>query len=91
MLAGLGRQVQTTGLLPQDAIETALASLKRFRALCDTLAVSRVWAIATAACRDAENGRDFIAQAERICRTPIKILSGKREANLTAHGIVSGI
>ena len=91
VLAGLGRQVQSTGLLTQDAIDTALKALVRFRALCDTLHVRKVWAIATAACRDARNGRSFIAQAERICRTPIKILSGKREAQLTALGVISGI
>ena len=51
----------------------------------------RVWAIATAACRDARNGRAFIAKAERICGTRISILSGKREAHLTALGVVSGI
>jgi len=91
VLAGLGRQVQTTGLLAQDAINTALAALRRFRALCDILHVKKLWAIATAACRDAENGEAFIAQAERICRTSISILSGKREAHLTALGVVSGI
>ncbi len=91
VLAGLGRQVQSTGLLAPDAIDTALDALKRFRALCDILHVQRIWAIATAACRDARNGRAFIAEAERICRTPISILSGKREAHLTALGIVSGI
>ena len=91
VLAGLGRQVQSTGLLAADAIDTAFAALKRFRALCDTLHVKRIWAIATAACRDARNGRAFIAEAERICRTPITILSGKREAYLTALGIISGI
>lgn len=91
VLAGLGRQVQTTGLLAEDAIETALAALRRFRALCDILHVRKVWAVATAACRDASNGRAFITEAERVSRTRIKILSGKREANLTALGIVSGI
>jgi exopolyphosphatase/guanosine-5'-triphosphate,3'-diphosphate pyrophosphatase len=91
VLAGLGRQVQTTGLLAQEAIDTALTSLKRFRALCDTLRVKKVYAIATAACRDARNGKAFIAQAERICRTKIDILSGTREASLTAFGVISGI
>jgi exopolyphosphatase / guanosine-5'-triphosphate,3'-diphosphate pyrophosphatase len=91
VLAGLGRQVQTTGLLAPDAIETALIALRRFRALCDILHVRRIWAIATAACRDASNGGAFIAQAERICRTPINILSGKREAHLTALGVISGM
>ncbi len=54
VLAGLGRQVQTTGLLAPDAIETALDALRRFRALCDILHVRKIWAIATAACRDAQ-------------------------------------
>jgi exopolyphosphatase / guanosine-5'-triphosphate,3'-diphosphate pyrophosphatase len=91
VLAGLGREVQSTGLLPADAIATALSALRRFRALCDILHVRRIWAIATAACRDARNGRAFIAEAERICDTRISILSGKREAHLTALGVVSGI
>src|SRR5689334_7581835 len=91
VLAGLGRQVQSTGLLPADAIDTAFDALRRFRALCDILHVRRIWAIATAACRDARNGRAFIADAERICGTRISILSGRREAHLTALGVVSGI
>jgi exopolyphosphatase/guanosine-5'-triphosphate,3'-diphosphate pyrophosphatase len=53
--------------------------------------VGRVYAIATAACRDATNGPDFIAKAERICGVGIEILSGPREAKLSALGVVSGI
>src|SRR5262249_40722439 len=67
VLAGLGREVQTTGLLAPDAVEKALGALMRFRALCNTMGVTRMWAIATAACRDARNGRAFIAEAQRIC------------------------
>src|SRR3954467_13546561 len=51
--AGLGREVQTTGLLAADAVEKALAALRRFRALCDRMDAAQVCAIATAACRDA--------------------------------------
>jgi exopolyphosphatase/guanosine-5'-triphosphate,3'-diphosphate pyrophosphatase len=91
VLAGLGREVQSTGLLAPDAIEKATAALRRYRALCDTLGVERVWAIATAACRDARNGGAFIDMAQRICRTEIDVLSGKREAELSALGVVSGI
>ena len=39
MLAGLGREVQSTGLLAADAVEKALEALRRFRALCDTAGV----------------------------------------------------
>src|SRR5439155_16646390 len=85
-LAGLDREVQSTGLLATDAVEKAIAALRRFRALCDTMRVERVWGLATAACRDAKNGSAFIKQAESICRTKIDVISGKREAELTAPG-----
>ena len=90
-LCGLGREVQSTGLLAPDAVAKALTSLRRFRALCKIQKVGRIYAIATAACRDASNGADFIAKAERICGVPIEILSGPREAKLSALGVVSGI
>src|SRR6266481_2782818 len=85
-LCGLGREVQSTGLLAPDAVNKALTSLRRFRALCRIQKVGRVYAIATAACRDASNGPDFIAKAERICGARIQILSGPREAKLSALG-----
>ena len=90
-LCGLGREVQSTGLLAPDAVEKALTSLKRFHALCRIQRVGRVHAIATAACRDASNGPDFIARAERICGAKIEILSGPREAKLSALGVIAGI
>jgi exopolyphosphatase/guanosine-5'-triphosphate,3'-diphosphate pyrophosphatase len=90
IMAGLGREVLTTGLLAADAVEKALAALTRFRALCDAMGVGRRWAIATAACRDADNGADFIARAEAVSGVPITVLSGRREAELSALGIVSG-
>ena len=90
-LCGLGREVQSTGLLAPDAVVKALTSLRRFRALCRVMKVRRVHAIATAACRDASNGADFIAKAERICGVKIEILPGPREAKLSALGVVSGV
>src|SRR5271154_1309159 len=89
-LCGLGREVQSTGLLAADAVEHALSTLKRYRALCERMGVKQTIAIATAACRDAKNGRAFIRYAERTLRTDIAILSGSREAELTALGVISG-
>ncbi|MGX7742893.1 exopolyphosphatase [Rhodopseudomonas parapalustris] len=90
-LCGLGREVQTTGLLTTDAVNKALVALRRFRALIRVMKVGKVFAIATAACRDAKNGPDFIAEAERICGVTIEILSGPREAKLSALGVISGV
>src|SRR5580692_10816917 len=90
VLCGLGREVQSTGLLAADAVEKALAALGRFRVLCDRIDVAQLHVLATAACRDATNGKAFIAEAERVCGTKIAVLSGKREAELSALGVVSG-
>jgi exopolyphosphatase/guanosine-5'-triphosphate,3'-diphosphate pyrophosphatase len=90
-LCGLGREVQTTSLLAADAVEQALAAIKRYRALCATMGGKRILAIATAACRDARNGPAFIKLAEAIIGTEIELLSGAREAELTALGVISGV
>jgi exopolyphosphatase/guanosine-5'-triphosphate,3'-diphosphate pyrophosphatase len=90
-LCGLGREVQSTGLLAADAVEHALATLRRYHALCERIGVKDTLAIATAACRDAKNGHAFIRAAERVLRTKIDVLSGAREAELTALGVISGV
>lgn len=90
-LCGLGREVLSTGRLAEDAVERALAALKRFRALCEAMQVGRILALATAAARDAENGPAFIAECEAICGVSIELLTGKREAELAACGVVSGV
>ncbi len=53
--------------------------------------VGRVYAIATAAARDASNGPAFITAAEKICGCEIQIISGPREAKLSALGVISGV
>jgi exopolyphosphatase / guanosine-5'-triphosphate,3'-diphosphate pyrophosphatase len=90
VLCGLGREVGLTGHLGQESVARALAALVRFKAIARILGVKNLWAIATAACRDAEDGPDFIARGERALGTKIQILSGQREAELAANGIAMG-
>src|SRR6201996_3303300 len=90
-LCGLGREVQSTRLLAADAVQHALATLKRFRALCDTMGVKKTLAIATAACRDAKNGPAFIKLAQSTIGAQIDVLSGGQEAEFTALGVISGV
>ena len=90
-LCGLGRGVATSGLLPEDGVAKALAALQRFRVLCDTMRISDVRSIATAAVRDAANGPQFLSLAERAIGCKIELLSGQREARLSALGVVSSI
>ena len=90
VLAGLGRGVTTTGKLPEDGVAKALSALKRFRVLCDIMKIGEIHCLATAAARDAKNGKDFLAAARDAIGAPIQLLSGKREAELGALGVVCG-
>lgn len=89
-LCGLGSGVAETGLLQQDAIESALRALRRFRVLITLMQCANVIVVATAAAREAKNGPQFVAEAEAICQSPIRVLTGKQEARMTALGIISG-
>ena len=90
-LCALGRSVALTNRLADDSVAKALSALRRFKALADGMKVGRVHVLATAAARDAENGGEFIQEAEKIFGVPVELLSGKREAHLSALGVVSGV
>jgi len=90
VLCGLGRHVATTGRLDEDAVEKALRALARFRVLCDTMGIEEVMVLATAAARDASNGPAFLDAASEACDCTILLLSGAREAKLSALGVISG-
>jgi exopolyphosphatase / guanosine-5'-triphosphate,3'-diphosphate pyrophosphatase len=90
VLCGLGRGVAKTGLLPEDGVRQALQALARFRTLIGLMGISNVKVLATAAARDAKNGKAFIAEAEAILGRPIDLVSGQREARLSAMGVMSG-
>ena len=89
-MCGLGRNVAISRRLDPAAVTKALSALVRFRTLCDTMGVRELYVLATAAARDAEDGEEFIRRASAICRTEIELLSGKREAKLSAYGVISG-
>jgi exopolyphosphatase / guanosine-5'-triphosphate,3'-diphosphate pyrophosphatase len=91
VLCGLGRSIATSGRLDADGVSRALRALRRFRALADQIGAEHIEVIATAAAREATNGPEFIAQAERILGRHVTVLSGTMEAELAALGMISGI
>lgn len=90
-MCGLGRGVVTTGRLPDDGMRKALQALRRYKVLCETMEISNVEVIATAAARDAVNGAAFLAAAREAIGRDIALLSGRREAELSALGVISAI
>ena len=90
VLCGLGRSVATTNRLGDEGVERALAALARFHAVARNMGVKNVRAIATAAVREADNGPDFISRGERALGEHIEVLSGEKEAEFAANGIIMG-
>ena len=91
ILCGLGKGVAITGRLGDGAVARALAALRRFRTLAKQIGVKQVFAVATAAAREASNGEQFIEQAEEAVGVGINVLTGKEEARYAALGVIAGI
>ena len=91
ILCGLGRGVAVSGKLSQEGIVRALSALRRFRTLARQIGAKQVFAVATAAAREASNGQDFIDNAEENLGAHIDVLTGKEEARYAALGVIAGI
>jgi exopolyphosphatase / guanosine-5'-triphosphate,3'-diphosphate pyrophosphatase len=91
VLCGLARGIARSGRLNPEGMALALVNLRRFVALARAIGVEHLAVLATAAIRDAGNGRAFAAELERECRIPIEIVGGGEEARLSAQGVLAGI
>lgn len=89
VLCGLGKGLADTNKLPKDGKAKARKTLRRFVALARARQINPLFIIATAAIRDAEDGREFIAELEKENAVSIDIISGEEEAHLAAMGIAA--
>ena len=90
VLAGLGRDLARTGTLSPEGIETALAAVRRFRAVLESVQPGAVFVAATAAVRDASDGSAFVKRVQDETGYKIRVLSGMEEANYAALGVLAG-
>ena len=91
VLCGLGRGLDRTGRMPGKAMRLALEALHRFAQLCPQMGVREIQAVATAAVREASNGTEFLETVRSECGLEVRLLSGDREAEISAGGVVSAI
>lgn len=90
VLCGLGKGVAITGHLNEAAVARALYALRRFRAVAKQIGVGQIFAVATAAAREAKNGLAFISAGEKVMGCKIRVLTGKEEAHYAALGVMAG-
>jgi exopolyphosphatase/guanosine-5'-triphosphate,3'-diphosphate pyrophosphatase len=90
VLCGLGRDLERTGRIADEAAALALNNLTRFVALAHSFGVKRLDLVGTAAVRDATNGAAFAHAVRERTRLRIRVLDGGEEARLSAMGVISG-
>ena len=89
-LAGLGRDLPSTGRLSPEGVEVALTAIRRFRALLDGWRAEDVTAAATAAVREAADGPAFLKRVREEAGLTVRVLSGDEEARYAALGVLAG-
>jgi exopolyphosphatase/guanosine-5'-triphosphate,3'-diphosphate pyrophosphatase len=89
-LAGLGRDLPSSGRLSTEGVETAITALRRFRTLLDGWDAHEVMAAGTAAVRDAADGPAFLRRVKEETGLNVRVLSGEEEARYAALGVVAG-
>lgn len=79
----LGKGVDRTGRLADEAIEATVAAVTRFAEEARALGASEIACVATSASRDAANGAVFRERLQREAGVTAEIISGDLEAALT--------
>ena len=90
VMAGLGKGVSRDGTLDANAMDRAIATLGRFRRLAEQMGVPHPRTVATAAVRDAANGRMFIDRVIDL-GLQVELLSGDDEARMAGLGVIASI
>ena len=83
--------VDSAHALGPEAVERALLALRDFNAVARGAGARRIFAVATAAMRDAANGRELIERVRRETGIEIEIIDGEREALYGLRGGISGL
>jgi len=90
VLAGLGRDLNSTGKLHPGGRTRAFAALKRFKYIADAQGLENILIAATAALRDATDAPEFIEKIRTEIGFEIHPMSGEREAFVSSLGVLAG-
>lgn len=85
----LGEGLSQTGRLSEPAMERALAALRISAEKVRRRGVTRFKAIATQACRSAQNGAEFIERVASETGLQLEVISPKEEARLSVAGCLN--
>ncbi|RAK52005.1 Ppx/GppA phosphatase family protein [Phenylobacterium deserti] len=89
-LAGLGKDLPTTGRLSAEGVEVAMSALRRFRTVLDGWRAEDITVAATAAVREAVDGPAFVRRVREETGLEVRVLTGVEEARYAATGVIAG-
>ena len=90
ILCGLGAGVSETGRLNPEGRARAFVALKRFVRLAEGMEAEPIYAVATAAVREAEDGPEFCREVALSTGLKLTVAEGEEEARLSAQGVLLG-
>lgn len=91
IITGLGRGVDATGRLADDAIERVRLALVTYREIMDRYELAGVRMTATSAARDAGNRDEFFDVSEKHVGVRPELISGHEEAELSFIGATADL
>ncbi len=83
----LGEGGINKGFIAPIPFNRGINALKTHRQTIEKYNVEKVYAIATSAIRDASNGAEFVAKANKECDIDIQVISGDKEAEIIYYGV----
>lgn len=91
VLCALGKGLANTGVLNPEGVELARHALRRFLTLGQNMDITALHVFATAAVRDAKDGKAFTEYLEKTYDIAVEIVDGPREAKLGAYGVCASM
>jgi exopolyphosphatase / guanosine-5'-triphosphate,3'-diphosphate pyrophosphatase len=90
IITSLGKGVDATGRLADDAMDRVAEAIAVYREVIDRLGAEKLVAVATSAMRDSENGPEFHDYLQEKYGVDARTISGDEEARLTFLGATAG-
>lgn len=88
VITRIGDGLQETGSLKRTAIERGLETLQKFSDIISCHNVYKTSAVATSAMREAKNSTYFLQEVKDRTGFEIEIISGEKESEITAAGML---
>jgi exopolyphosphatase/guanosine-5'-triphosphate,3'-diphosphate pyrophosphatase len=91
VLCGLGADLAQTRRLSPGGVVRALDAIGRFALIAERMKLDRLFGVATAAVREAEDGPDFVEAVKLRTGLHLKVATGEEEGRLSAQGVLMGM